>query len=178
MTLGLGGLREEQDLAFEVGQLAEVLVDAGKPQVGDLVELAETVEHLQTDPLTRQRVDPFESEAILYRYRERLELALVDRPVLGRSTESTENLRAIERDPVARALHYVQDNFFETLERGEASSAHQALPAATDGGAVVSRPRVDDLVIVLTAGGAPHAPTLPTAGARHPSGRLQAAPFT
>src|SRR5918992_3018529 len=44
-------LQEQPQLPLEVGQLLEVLVHAGEPHVGDLVELRQLRQHLQADVL-------------------------------------------------------------------------------------------------------------------------------
>src|SRR6476620_885052 len=50
-TLGFGGLLELHDLAFEVADVRETLVDGGEAQVRHRVERAEMVEHGEAEEL-------------------------------------------------------------------------------------------------------------------------------
>src|SRR5688572_8544130 len=80
-TLGaaamLVGPGEEDDLALEVGEVLEALVDADEAEVGDLVEVAEAVEDGAADLFGRD-VRAFETEALLDLDAERLEGLVAD----------------------------------------------------------------------------------------------------
>src|SRR4051812_48574527 len=52
-SLGGSGLGEQPRLPFEVTDVTEALVDAREPDVGDLVELAQPLEHGDADLLAR-----------------------------------------------------------------------------------------------------------------------------
>ena len=67
----------KRELALEVGGLVEALVDAGEPDVGDVIHLAEMVEHQQTDPLRRHFAGP--DELLLDGGGDRLELVVGQR---------------------------------------------------------------------------------------------------
>src|SRR5690606_811970 len=49
VRLGPGRLGEQPGLPGEVGGVGELLVDTREAQVGDLIELAQAVEHLDAD---------------------------------------------------------------------------------------------------------------------------------
>src|SRR5436190_6150521 len=151
----VGGWQEEPRFPLEVADLGEALVDAGEPQVGDLVELTQPLQHRLTD-LLGAGLAAARSDRFLELGRQLLHLLDGDRPVLGRRLHAGHDLGPIERLPVARTFDHRQAGFFHALEGGEAPAARQALPSPADGTAVVGEPRVDDLVVEARARRASH----------------------
>jgi len=59
---------------------------------------------------------------------------------------------------IARPLHHDERDFLEPFEGREAPVAAQALAPAADGRPIVGDARIDDLVVEVAAGRAPHRP--------------------
>src|SRR5206468_11256899 len=83
-----------------------------------------------------------------------------------RRLQTGDDLRAVERRAVARALDHAHRHLVEPLERCEAPPARQALATAPDRGAVVGKAGVDDLVVEARARGAAHPAKLSAGVAR------------
>src|SRR5690606_41999383 len=79
-----------------------------------------------------------------------------DRPLVRRDAQLLEELVGVERLVPAGALADQQRLELRALVGREAAQAVQALAAATDGGALVGRARVDDLGVLGRAVRAAH----------------------
>src|ERR671937_403513 len=93
-------------LPLEVGDLLEVLVDAGEPEVGDLVEVPELSEDLDADLLGAD-LRSLPAEPLLDPVDELLHLEVGDRAVLGGLEDAGRDLLPPER--VARAVPLADD---------------------------------------------------------------------
>ncbi len=157
MAFGLALLGEQSDFPGEVCWVVEDLVHAGKAQVGHLIELSEPFEHLAADALARNDFEPIGTNALLDLGHQCVHGIVADRTVLARRANTCGHLLRIERNPVPRALLDEKDDFFESLEGGEAATTLEALTTSTDCLAVFHGARVDDLVVVTGTRGALHA---------------------
>ena len=94
---------DERYFAFEIADIGEVFVDAGETETGNGINLAETVEDGQANPLTGNGAakspgflaDPVDN---------RLEQFGIHRAPLGRRNDATQDLRPIERLSTAGTL--------------------------------------------------------------------------
>ena len=148
VSLGGGGLGQEADLASEVLDALESLVDAGEAHVGDFVERPQALEHGQshlfagglgsgpraTGPPPRAASSSSCS-------------SVTGRFLLADRTPSMTFPRS-NGSRCARPLDDPQGDLVDPLERREPSPAPQALPPAADGRPVLGHARVDDPVIV------------------------------
>src|SRR5438552_1413094 len=75
-------LQQDAELAFEVRDRLEVLVDARESHVGNLVDLRETLEDLETD-LLRSDLGTLAPQPFLDAIDDPLHLRLADGPVRG-----------------------------------------------------------------------------------------------
>ena len=144
------------DLAPEVVDALEALVDAGEPQVGDLVDHPEVLEHRQTH-LLRRGLPALVTQLVLDLTGDDVELLLGHRTVLGGRPQPVDQLAPVERLAQARALDHDQRDLVDPLEGGVAVPAAGAFPAAPDGGPVLGHPRVHDPIVVGQAPGTTHA---------------------
>ena len=119
-----------------------------------LVEDPQPVEHRQADALARPSPPPRAQALDLAR--EGLELVDRHRTALRRGEHAVDDLRPLERRPLARALDHDERRFLESFERREPAATREALSPSPDRRAVVSGARVDHLVIERRAGGATH----------------------
>src|SRR3954463_2249307 len=152
-------LLEAPQLALEVPQLLEVLVDAREPQIRDLVHLGEVAKNLESHVLGRN-LGAATTEVLLHSVDERGELLLGDRPVRDRLPDARDDLHPVVGLVRARALHDCQSQGFHALHGREAPLARTTLPSPADRGSVVDGPGVDHPVVRLTTPGAPHQPTV------------------
>src|SRR5919109_2537265 len=143
-------LQQRAQLPFEVGDLLEVLVDAGEPEIGDLVDVPELPEDLDAD-LLRGDLRPLPTEPLLDPVDELLHLEVRDRPVLGGLEDAGRHLLPPER--VARAVPLADDepDVLDPLVGGEAPVAGIALAPTADRRSAVGGPGVHDPVVVGTA---------------------------
>src|SRR5262245_6363444 len=142
---------ELADEGLEVLGLAEVAIDRGKADVGDLVQRGERVHHRLADMSRRDlglaRAFQAPNDAVDHA----LQPVLVDWPLAQRDLHRTQQLLAIERLALAVALHNDQLAQLDTFEGGEARAAVGALPPPADGGVIVRRSGVFDLGILVSA---------------------------
>src|SRR5687768_592331 len=141
---------ERSELAFEVPQLLEVLVDAGEPHVGHVVELLQALEHLEAD-LPGRDLGPLARQALLDPFREAFHLLLGDRPVREGLVDPGHHLLAIPGLPGLIALHHHQTGPLDPFVGGEPPAARQALTPPSDRLLALGGARVHDLVLRVTA---------------------------
>src|SRR5215210_5925863 len=174
--LRLGRLLEHRDLALEVGDVLEALVDGREPQVRDGVDRLQALEHRETDAFARD-LRPGGAHLLLDLAGQRRHRALGDRATGHRVCDAGRELDPLERLLDARPLHDDQRELLEPLVGGETTPARDALAPPADGRAFVRRTRVDHLVVGRLAVRATHGATVPPAdsgtghGARPVSGR-------
>src|SRR5439155_8011319 len=135
----------------------EALVDAGEPEVGHVVELAQSLEHGDADALAVDlaAVDPHQ---LFDLGADRLEHEVVDRAVLRSGPHAVDQLGPAERLPLPRALDDDDRHLLDPLEGGEPPAAAEALAPPPDGAAVLGQAGSDHLVPEAGADRAAHAP--------------------
>ena len=85
---------QQGDGGLEVLEVVEGLVDGGEPEVGDLVELPERLEHSQADLVRLDLGAPLRADALLDALGEDREVVLGDRAALAGLADADENLLA------------------------------------------------------------------------------------
>src|SRR5688572_17202112 len=158
-ALGLGGLLQLAHRALEVLDVLEALVDGGEPQVGDVVEQPQPLEHGQAEALARG-LGALTTDLLLHLGGQRRDRALLDRAVGDGALDAGGELVAVERLALPRPLHDHQRDLLEPLVGRPPAAADEALAPAADRRAVLGQPRVDDLVVDSLAERAPHDSTV------------------
>jgi hypothetical protein len=156
--LGGRGLLEFSDLAFEVGEILETLVDRSEPQVGHVVEGPEPLEYRHTDPVARN-LEPDGPELLFDVGDELIDRCIVETPV-SRALDPRPELDAVERFDRATALGNEQRCFFDPFVGGEPPTARKTLATATNRRSFLTDTRVDNLVVVRSAVRTAHENTL------------------
>lgn len=150
---------QERKLTSKVRGAVETLVDAGKSQVGDLVETPQSVEHSDPDPSAGD-IGTLCTHLVLDRIDKPDDVLLRNRPALGCGADPTGQLGGFERLTAAVTLGDDQANFFEALVRRETVRAAQALPASANCRALLGDTRVDDFGVFFVTGRAAHTCTI------------------
>src|SRR6476661_4210350 len=132
---------KERDGSLEVLEALPRLVDAGEPEVCDLVELAERFEDGHADLVRLDLGVSLRPDRLLDLLGEKGQVVLADRAPLACLAHAREDLGPAERLRGTRALDHVETR---GLERGEAAVALRTLSTPADAGPVVGRARVDD----------------------------------
>src|SRR6478735_2531614 len=132
---------KERDGSLEVLEALPRLVDAGEPQVRDLVELAERLEDGHADLVRLDLGVSLRPDRLLDLLGEKGQVVLADGPSLACLAHTREDLGPAERLGGTRPLDHVEAR---GLERREAAVALGALASTPDAGAVVGGARVDD----------------------------------
>src|SRR5438045_1579836 len=138
-------LLEPSELAFEVSQLLEVLVDAREAQVRDLVELREVPKDLHANVLAGD-FRPAPAQVLLHPVHQRRHLLLGDRAVRDGLPDAGDDLGPVVGLAHAGALHDAQAERLHALHGREAPLARAALPAAADRLPSVDRTGVHDSI--------------------------------
>src|SRR5580693_5366249 len=145
---------------LEVGERLESPVHRGKPQVGDLVEVAKRAQDRETHFVRRNFPAAAAADRVLHPLGEDRELILADRPALAGTLHAPDDLVPVERLGHAAALRHHEN---DRLLGGEAAATGWAGPPAADRGPVFGGPAVDDPAVRV--------PTIRTVHAIHlPSG--------
>src|SRR5258705_10998331 len=124
-----GALLELDDLALEVAEVVETLVDGRESHGGDRVELAQPLEHRAADPLARDLVTT-RSGGVFDLVREGVDGSRVDRAPGDRSFDPGADLLEVERLSRARPFDDHQRELVDALVGGEPGAAARALPPA------------------------------------------------
>src|SRR5215469_18954410 len=143
---------------LEVIERLKTPVNRGKPEVGDLVEVAKRPEDRQPHLVGRHLREAARPDRLLDPLGEHRELVLVDRPALAGALHAADDLVPGKRLGHAAALGDHQD---DRLLRGEPPPALWAGPAPADRGAVFGNTAVDNPAIGMAAEWAVHAITSP-----------------
>src|SRR5580692_2895082 len=128
-----------RDCLLEVVERLETPVNAGKSEVGDLIEIAERPEDRQPHLVRRHLGEAPCPNRLLHPLGEHRELVLVDRPPLAGPLHPADDLVSGERLGHPAALGHHQD---DRLLRGETPSALGAGSPSADRDAVVGSPAV------------------------------------
>src|SRR3954447_16249091 len=153
---GVALRKQRVDLALEVLEVVEALVDAREPDVCDVVELAQLLHREGADQRRRDL-----GRAL----RPKLRLDLVGRPLGGivgdrsagqRLAQARGELLAVELLPSAIALDDDEPGGLDPFVGREPRRTGRALPAAADRRGIVEVARVDDPGLAGSAMGTAH----------------------
>src|SRR5262249_61801960 len=153
--------RQFVEQTFEILGLAEIAIDRGEADIGNVVERAQRLHHHLAHGLGGDLAFTLAFK-LAYDFRDCLINALgLDWTLAQRDLHRAQQLVPIERHPTAVALDDDQLAQLHPLERGEAEIARKTHPAATDRGGILGRPRILDLRIYAAAvrtahGGCPY----------------------
>src|SRR5512139_1543862 len=157
---GLGD--ERPDLLDELAHVLELPVHRGEPDVRHVVHREQLRHHPLPDPdrgdlLLRGRL-----ELHLEGVDEMFDGGVADGALLARLEDAGEDLLPVERLAAAVPLDHQGELLLDPLVGGETALAGEAFPPSPDHVAVLTRPGVDHLVVVVAAPGAPHGAESPT----------------
>src|SRR4051794_10499536 len=153
----VAALREQAvDFALERLEVLEALVDAGEPDVRDLVDATELLHGQRSDAGRRHLGDPSGTKLGLDGIGGLLRGAFRDRSARQRLTEAGHKPITIEFLPRPVTLHDDQPGGLDTLVGGEPHRTCCALAPAADRRRIVEVARVDDPRLPLTALRAAH----------------------
>lgn len=156
----IGGGRFEHLAHFveQVVEVAELFVDAGEADIGDLVEGFEPIGDGAADLDRLDLALVFAEHFLLDLFDELLQRFGADRPLVAGALQSAENPLAVPRHAAAVALDHRQAGVaLDVLVGGETPLALEALAAATDHLARLRRAGVDHLILIFATEGAAHA---------------------
>ncbi len=160
-TQVLSQLLQQDELALEVGGGVEVLVDAGEAQVGDDIERAQPLEHLEAE-LGGGDLVALQARMILELDAELFDLLGADRSTLRGRGYPGDDLGAIERLAQSVTLDDDQRHFLEPFVGRETVLAAGAQASTTNRCALFGLARIDHLGVVGMAFRATHRrPRLP-----------------
>src|SRR5690349_9345444 len=142
---------ELADEGLEVLGLAEIAVDRGEADIGDLVQGGERIHHRFADMGGRDLGLARAFEAPDDAVHHALQTVPVHGTLAQRDLHGAQQLLAVERLARAVALHHVQLPQLHAFEGCEARTTVGALPPPANGGIVVRRSRVFDLSILVSA---------------------------
>src|SRR5882672_6636237 len=145
------GLGEVGDELLEVPGLAEIAIDRGEAHIGHRIERAQRIHHQLAD-LRRGNLalaGAFQPphDAVDHAF----DALRVDRPLAAGDRDRAGELVAVELHALAVLLHHGELAQLHALERGEARSARRAIAPPADRRIVVSRSRVLNLCVLVTA---------------------------
>src|SRR5579875_2707367 len=160
VELRRGALREEQaDFPGEIVGTLEPVVDAREPEVGDVVELAQVIEHGDADLFGRDLASGREEKPFDVA-RECIDRGISHRPVLARGSHPGGDLVSAKRLVLTGTLHHNKPGARTALEGREAVSTAQALAPSPDRGPLGNLPGVDDAVLEVGTAWAAHSQRL------------------
>src|SRR6185437_11626574 len=133
------------DELAEILGLAEIAVDRGEADIGDLVEAGERLHDEAADDLGRDLALARAFELADQRIDDPLDALGLDRPLAQRDIDRARELVAVEGLALTVLLDRRQLAQLDALERREAGGAVRAETAAADRGTIVGRPRILDL---------------------------------
>ena len=151
--LALALRTEHGDLGLEVVGGLERAVDAGEPQVGHLVELAQRAEDGQADLVGGHLGPALAAQRVLDLLAQAGQVVLGDRPALAGLADAADGLLAGERLAGAAALEHGE---LHLLHGGEPLLAGLAGATAADRAAVLGDPAVEDPGVGVAAVRAVH----------------------
>ena len=174
----LGGCRlgQESDLALEVSEVLEALIDTGEPDIGHLVKTLESLEYGYAEILSRHdRIAPA-SQVIFDRLGNTRNLSIIDRSVLAGRTDPSRHLEVVEWLSHSGPLLHDKRQLFDSFEGSETLRTCHALTTATDRSTILGHARVHNPIIICRAEGTTHTLTIP--GNWPPQGRTMCSPGT
>src|SRR5580704_2903735 len=145
------GLGEVGDELLEVLGLAEIAIDRGEAHIGHRIERAQRVHHQLTDLRRGNLALAGAFEAPHDAVDHALGALGIDRALATRHLDRAGELVAVELHTLAVLLHHRQLAQLHALEGGETRSAGRAVTPPADRGIIVSRSRVLNLCVLVTA---------------------------
>jgi hypothetical protein len=142
-----------EDRLLEVIDRGEGLVHAGEAQERDLIQIPERIKDHQAHFVTGYLRHASRPDRLLDGLGELGELVLIDRSSLASATHAVDDLLAAEGLGDTASLDHCEGRLFD---RGEATTALLAGPAATDHLTFVLHTRVDNSRVRKPAIRAPH----------------------
>src|ERR1035437_10047362 len=139
------------DLALQVGQVLERLVDAGEADIGDLVEPTQALHCQRADPLRGHLGDTGRAQLDLDRIGGLLGRLIGDGPPREGLAQAAGQLVPVELLATTVALDHDQAGSLGPLVGGEAHAARGTLAPAPDRGGVIEVTRVDDTRLAVAA---------------------------
>ena len=133
---------ELADEVLEILGLAEIAIDRGEADIGDVVEALQPLHHQLADLLGRDLALAGALELAHDAVDHALDPLGLDRALAQRDLDRAHQLVAVERHRAGRSLDHGQLAQLHPLEGREAAAAVRADAAAADRGAVLGRPRV------------------------------------
>src|SRR5260370_29144725 len=155
----IGSFAVSGDAADELAEilgLAEIAVDRGEADIGDLIEDRQRLHYLLADLLAADLGLARTFELAHQRIDHALDPLRLDRPLAQRDIDRASQLLPVERFALVVLFQHGQLAQLHPLEGREARRAIAAEPAPPDGAAIVGRPRILDLGVIRTAERTPH----------------------
>ncbi len=171
--LGSGRLLQLPDLAFEVREILEALVDRGEPQVRNRIEPTQALEDRHADAIAGN-LAARGAHLLLDVGDDGVDRRFVE-AATRRAFDTGADLRAIERLGEPRALAHEHRDFLDPFVRGVAAATRETFTPAADRDRVLDESRIDDLVVVRAAVRTTHTPTVTGADVGRAASRV--APF-
>src|SRR5205085_6056314 len=139
----------------EVAGVAEVLVDAGEANVGDMVERLEAG-HDRLADAGRCYLVALGLEPALHPADQPVDLVCVDIALARRMADRTSELVTVERFALSVLFDDCEVAQLHSLERRKPLATCLTLPTAADGGSIFARPAVLHLAVFVRAERAAH----------------------
>src|SRR5258707_11531008 len=143
--------RDPPDEFAEILGLAEIAVDRGKADIGDLVERRQRLHDQLADHVARDVGFARAFELAHQRIDDALDAVGLDRALAQRDVDRAGQLVAVERLALRVLLDDRQLTQLHSLEGREAGAATDAEPPAPDRAAILGRPRILDLGVIRGA---------------------------
>jgi hypothetical protein len=144
------------DLHLEVFYRLERAVDAGEPEVRDLVELTQRAEDGQPDLVTRDLCAARRADRVLHPLGQLREVVFADRAALAGPADTGDDLGSAERFGHAAALDHREGGLFH---RREPTATSLTRPAPADDLTLVHLTGVEHSRVGMPAVGTTHAQT-------------------
>src|ERR1700730_10923 len=143
--------RAPPDELAEILGLAEITVDRGKADIGDLVERRQCLHDQLADHVARDVGFAGALELAHQRIDDALDPVGLDRALTQRDVDRAGQLIAVEGLALRGLLDHCQLTQLHPLEGREAGAATDAEPATPDRAAILGRPRILDLGVIGAA---------------------------
>src|SRR6516165_655165 len=142
---------EPLDLLHQSVHVVDASVHGGKPNVRDVVDMPEPLDHPVADGPAGHIVESPVQQLALDLFRGPLERLAGNGPALAGPEHSSQDLLPVERLAPPVALDDVDHDAHRPFKRSEASEALRALPAAPDRIPVLGGPGIENLAVGATA---------------------------
>ena len=144
------------DDPFEISDRLKLLVDAGKPNVGDSVNLLKFVENPLTDSRRRNFIIEFLEEVALHSFRSISQRFDLNGSLVAGQQHGAENFVSAEFLPRAASFDDKKSRPFRFFERRESSATTDAFASTADSLAIPCWARIKDLLVNVSAKWALH----------------------